>query len=171
MNMCTSANPPQPPTSSPVETERRCWIDGAAGTCSGLGEVPPTGSSLLAPEKDKSVFVGSRMSGSILLAVALTSLLAAASLEQDAGVSGVPPRPANGWNSRNPSFNAPQMPPPTIRPVTPTTVAPLNPTLGQGSNRVPTVRARSSSSHARRTAVRENDRLLNHGVTSICRGC
>jgi hypothetical protein len=53
-------------------------------------------------------------------------------------------------------------------------VAPLNPTrplLGQGSNRVPAVRARSSSSHAPRTAARENDRLLNHGVTSICRGC
>jgi hypothetical protein len=65
----------------------------------------------------------------------------------------------------------PPIPPPTIRPVTPTTVAPLSPTLGQGSNRVPTVRARSSSSRARRTAVRENDRLLDHGVTSICRGC
>ena len=132
----------------------------------------------MAPAKDKSLFVGSRTSGSILLAVALASFLAAASLAQDAGVSGIPPGPANGWNSRNPSFNAPTMPPPipppTIRPVTPTTVAPLNPTqplLGQGSNRVPTVRARSSSSHARRTAVRENDRLLNHGVTSICRGC
>ena len=132
--------------------------------------------------KDRSLFVGSRISGSVLLAAALTSVLAAASLAQDAGVSGIPPGPANGWNSRNPSFNAPAMPPPipppTIRPVTPTAVAPLNPTrpqLGQGSNRVRTVRARSSSSHARRggehTAIRENDRLLNHGVTSICRGC
>jgi hypothetical protein len=130
----------------------------------------------MAPANDKSLFVGNRISGSVLLAVALTSLLAAASLAQDAGVSGIPPGPANGWNSRNPSFNAPTMPPPipppTIRPVTPTTVAPLSPTRSlQGSNRVPTVRARSSSSHARRTAVRENDRLLNHGVTSICRGC
>ena len=120
----------------------------------------------MAPAKVKSLFAGS---GSVLLAVALTS----ASLAQDAGVSGIPPGPANGWNSRNPSFNIPKVPPippPTIRPVTPPTVAPLNP-MGQGSNRVPTVRARSSSSQARRTAVRENDRLLNHGVTSICRGC
>ena len=128
----------------------------------------------MASAKDKSFFVGSRISGSVLLAVALTSILVAASLAQDAGVSGIPPGPANGWNSRNPSFNLPQMPPPipppTIRPVTPPTVAPINP-MGQGSNRVPTVRARSSSSHARSTAVRENDRLLNHGVTSICRGC
>jgi len=122
----------------------------------------------LKPAKDKSLFVAS------VFAVALTtSLFTAASLAQDAGVSGIPPGPANGWNSRNPSFNIPKVPPippPTIRPVTPPTVAPLNP-IGQGSNRVPTVRARSSSSHARRTAVRENDRLLNHGVTSICRGC
>ena len=128
----------------------------------------------LEPATDKSLFVASRISGSVLRAVALTS----ASLAQDAGVSGIPPGPANGWNSRNPSFNAPQLPPippPTIRPVTPpTTVSPLNPTpplLGQGSTRVPTVRTRSSSSQARRTAIRENDRLLSHGVTSICRGC
>lgn len=131
--------------------------------------------------KDRSLFVDSRISRSVLLAVALTFVLAAASLAQDAGVSGIPPGPANGWNSRKPSFNTakvPSIPPPTIRPVMPTTVAPFNPTrplLGQGSSRVPTVRARSSSSHARRSsdhiAVKENDRLLNHGVTSICRGC
>jgi hypothetical protein len=123
--------------------------------------------TLMAPAKGKSLFVGSRISGSVLLAVALTS----ASFAQNAGVSGIPPGPANGWNSRNPSFNLPQMPPPipppTIGPVTPPTVAPL--TVGQGSSRVPTVRAQSSSS--RDTAVRENDQLLDHGVTSICRGC
>jgi len=116
----------------------------------------------------QSLFVG--ISGSVLLAVALTS----ASLAQNAGVSGIPPGPANGWNSRNPSFNLPQMPPPipppTIRPVTPPTVAPLtSTTVGLGSNRVPTVRAQPPSS--RDTAVRENNQLLDHGVTSICRGC
>ena len=114
------------------------------------------------------LFVG-RISGSVLLAVALTS----ASFAQNVGVSGIPPGPANGWNSRNPSLNLPQMPPPipppTIRPVTPPTVAPLNQTVGQGSNRVPTVRAQPPSS--RDAAVRENDQLLDHGVTSICRGC
>ena len=112
----------------------------------------------------QSLFVG--ISGSVVLAVALTS----ASFAQNVGVSGIPPGPANGWNSRNPSFNLPQMlppiPPPTIRPVTPPTVAPLNQTVGQGSYRVPTARAPS-----RDTAVRENDQLLDHGVTSICRGC
>jgi hypothetical protein len=36
-------------------------------------------------------------------------------------------------------------------------------------------RTRFSSPHTRRSAeraaVRENDRLLNRGITSICRGC
>ena len=109
------------------------------------------------------LFVGSLISG---IAVALTS----ASFAQNVGVSGMPPGPANGWNSRNPSFNLPQMPPPipppTIRPVMPPTAAPLNPTtVGQGSYRVPTARAPS-----RDTAVRENDQLLDRQIT-ICRGC
>src|SRR6516225_8497586 len=39
------------------------------------------------PARDKSLFVASRISVSVLLAVALTS----ASLAQDAGVSGIPP--------------------------------------------------------------------------------
>jgi hypothetical protein len=66
----------------------------------------------------------------------------------------------------------PPIPPPTIKPVMPPTAAPLNNStvgLGQGSYRVPTVRAQPLSS--RDTAVRENDQLLDHGVPSICRGC
>jgi hypothetical protein len=111
-------------------------------------------------------------------------------MAQDAGVSGVPPGPGNvnGLNGsiRDPSGigNAAKIPPlpqPAIRPVTPTTVAPLNatrPVLRQGSVRAGTTkqrRTRFASSHVRRdterAAVKENDRLLNHGVTSICRGC
>ena len=118
----------------------------------------------------QSLFVGS-ISGSVLLAVALTS----ASFAQNVGVSGIPPGPANGWNSRNPSLNLPQMPPPipppTIKPVMPPTAAPLNNStvgLGQGSYRVPTVRAQPLSS--RDSAVRENDQLLDRQIT-ICRGC
>ena len=117
----------------------------------------------------QSLFVG--ISGSVLLAVVLTS----ASFAQNVGVSGMPPGPANGWNSRNPSFNLPQMPPPIpppiIKPVMPPTAAPLNNStvgLGQGSYRVPTVRALPSSS--RDNAVRENDQLLDRQIT-ICRGC
>jgi hypothetical protein len=118
----------------------------------------------------QSLFVGS-ISGSVLLAVALTS----ASFAQNVGVSGIPPGPANGWNSRNPSFNLPQMlppiPPPTIKPVMPPTAAPLNNStvgLGQGSYRVPAVRVQPLSS--RDNAVRDNDQLLDREIT-ICRGC
>jgi hypothetical protein len=130
-----------------------------------------------------------------VLAAALAILLATAALAQDAGVSGVPPGPGNvnGLNGsiRDPSGigNAAKMPPlpaPAIRPVTPTAVAPLNstrPLLRQGLLRQGSVRAgamkprrmRFASSHVRRdmerAAVKENDRLLNRGITSICRGC
>jgi hypothetical protein len=135
-------------------------------------------------------FVFGRMSRTALLAVALAALPATPPFAQDAGVSGIPPGPgnANGLNgsTRDPAgignaARMPSLPPPAIRPVTPTTVAPLNatrPMLRQGSTRVQAVGLRgthSPSSHTRRsaerTAVRENDRLLNHGITSICRGC
>jgi hypothetical protein len=127
---------------------------------------------------------------SLVLAAAIATFLATASLAQDTGVSGIAPGPGNvnGLNGsiRDPSgignaARMPALPQPAIRPVTPTTVAPLNstrPMLRQGSVRVRAVkqrRTRFASSHARhgaeRAAVRENDRLLNHGVTSICRGC
>ncbi len=143
----------------------------------------------MAHAQNGSLFFGIRGSGAVL-AVTLATLVATASLAQDAGVSGVPPGPGNvnGLNGsvRDPSGigNAAKMPPlpePTIRPVTPTTVAPLNatrPLLRQGSARVGGMkppRARFASSHARRSteraAIKENDRLLNHGITSICRGC
>jgi len=145
--------------------------------------------SPMAHAQNGSLFFGIRASSAVLAAT-LATLVATASLAQDAGVSGVPPGPGNvnGLNGsvRDPSGigNAAKMPPlpePTIRPVTPTTVAPLNstrPLLRQGSVRVGPMkprRMRSASSHARRdmerAAVKENDRLLNHGITSICRGC
>jgi|SRR5215471_4889216 len=132
-------------------------------------------------------FVIGRMTRAALLAAALIPLLATSALAQDAGVSGIPPGPgnANGLNGsiRDPAgignaARMPSLPQPDIRPVTPTTVAPLNatrPTLRQGSTRVGAVsprRTHSSSSHAaERAAVKENDRLLNHRITSICRGC
>jgi hypothetical protein len=130
-------------------------------------------------------FVFGRMSRTALLAVALAALPATPPFAQDAGVSGIPPGPgnANGLNGsiRDPAgignaARMPSLPPPAIRPVTPTTVAPLNatrPMLGQGSTgvRAAGLRRTHASSRAERTAVKENDRLLNHGITSICRGC
>lgn len=137
----------------------------------------------------RSLLLGTRGS-SIVLAAVLATLLATGSLAQDAGVSGIAPGPGNvnGLNGsiRDPSgignaAKVPALPQPAIRPVTPTTVAPLNstrPVLRQGSVRVRTIRQRRTrfaSSHARhgveRAAVRENDRLLKHGLSSICRGC
>jgi len=145
--------------------------------------------SPMAHAQNGSLFFGIRGSGAVLAAT-LATLVATASLAQDAGVSGVPPGPGNvnGLNGsvRDPSGigNAAKMPPlpePTIRPVTPTTVAPLNatrPLLRQGSVRVGAMkprRMRVASAHARRgaehAAIKENDRLLNRGITSICRGC
>lgn len=137
----------------------------------------------------RSLLLGTRGS-SIVLAAVLATLLATGSLAQDAGVSGIAPGPGNvnGLNGsiRDPSgignaAKVPALPQPAIRPVTPTTVAPLDstrPVLRQGSVRVRTIRQRRTrfaSSHARhgveRAAVRENDRLLKHGLSSICRGC
>jgi hypothetical protein len=145
----------------------------------------------MAHAQGSSFLLGKQIGGkTVLIAVALATLLALPSLAQDAGVSGIPPGPgnANGLNGsiRDPSgignaARLPAIPPPTIRPVTPTIAAPLSatrPLVRQGSTRVRTVklrRQRFSSSRAQhnaeRTAIRENDRLLNHGITSICRGC
>jgi hypothetical protein len=143
----------------------------------------------MAHAENGSRFFEGRGCGAVL-AAALATLVATASLAQDAGVSGVPPGPGNvnGLNGsiRDPSgignaARMPSLPQPAIRPVTPTTVAPLNatrPLPRQGSARVHTMkqqRTRFASPHAwrsaERTAVKENDRRLNHGITSICRGC
>jgi hypothetical protein len=118
-----------------------------------------------------------------LLAAGLTTLLAGASLAQDAGVSGIAPGPANinGINNtgRDPSGigNASKvapLPEPSIHPMAPPNAAPLV------STRVGRVGvARPDYSHlsprqrriAERAAVKEYDRLLKHGAVSICRGC
>jgi hypothetical protein len=120
----------------------------------------------LKPATDKSLFVASRISGSVLHAVALTS----ASLAQDAGVSGIPPGPANGWNSRNPSFDAPQLPPippPTIRPVTPpTTVSPLNPSRRCWVRGQPVFPRCERDPRRRRHAARPSGRTTDCSVTA-----
>src|SRR5262249_53892891 len=117
-----------------------------------------------------------------LTAVALTILLAAPSFAQDAGVSGIPPGPGNinGLNNsgRDPSGigNAAKMPPlpaQVARPVTPPTVAPYPSTLPPRvvAPRYPRYKSARERRKAEEAQVRENNRLLNRGVTSICRGC
>jgi hypothetical protein len=109
---------------------------------------------------------------------------------QDAGVSGIAPGPGNvnGTNGsiRDPSgvgnaAKMPALPQPSITPVVPSTVSPSVAYQGspvQGSARPRRTRlvryrfARSKYGHAaERAAVKENDRLLDRKLTSICRGC
>lgn len=109
---------------------------------------------------------------------------------QDAGVSGIAPGPGNvnGTNGsiRDPSgvgnaARMPALPQPSITPVVPPTVSPsvaYEGSLVQRSARPGRTRlvryrfARSKYGHAaERAAVRENDKLLDRKLTSICKGC
>jgi hypothetical protein len=121
------------------------------------------------------------------LTLAILGLVAAASRApaQDAGVSGIPPGPANarGLNGSisDPSgignaAKVPAIPPPAIRPVPVPTLFPpaayrtfpVQRAVKMGRTRFATSRSRRS---AARAAVREQDRLLDRKITSICRGC
>jgi hypothetical protein len=105
---------------------------------------------------------------------------------QDAGVSGIPPGPANarGLNGSvsDPSGSgnaakAPAIQPPIISPVpVPTLSAPAATYRAFPVQRTVRMRpARFAASRSRRSAARaavtERDRLLDHKLTSICRGC
>ena len=121
------------------------------------------------------------------VSVALLCLLAAPlrSPAQDAGVSGIPPGPANarGLNGsvNDPSgignaARVPAMPPPTITPATPPTLSPSGTYRAMPVQRAVRIRrTRFATSRLRRSAagaaVREQDKLLNGKVPSICRGC
>jgi hypothetical protein len=126
------------------------------------------------------------------LAVALLVLAAPAPTPaQDAGVSGIPPGPANarGLNGSvmDPSgignaAKIPPLPPPDIRPVVPPTYSGSTSTSAAGvvvpprlqrtrASRHRSARARRAQERLVRAQVKENDRLLDRGMTSICRGC
>jgi hypothetical protein len=109
---------------------------------------------------------------------------------QDAGVSGIPPGPGNvnGLNGsiRDPSgignaAKMPVLPQPSITPVVPPAAATVPSTSvygalpSEGVNQPRLVRPRfARSRYGRRAvhaAVRENDRLLDRKLTTICRGC
>jgi len=121
-----------------------------------------------------------------VMSVAVLGLLATPAPAQDAGVSGIPPGPANarGLNGSvsDPSgignaAKVPAIPPPVITPVpVPTLAAPAATYRTfpvQRSVRMRRTRLAASGSRrsASRAAVREQDRLLDHKITSICRGC
>jgi hypothetical protein len=72
----------------------------------------------------------------------------------------------------------PALPRPSVAPVTPSVSAGGRSVVRPGITRARIARGHRSrflSAHARhraeRAAVKENDRLLKHGVVSICRGC
>jgi hypothetical protein len=122
------------------------------------------------------------------MTVAVLGLLAAPSRApaQDAGVSGIAPGPANarGLNGSvsDPSgignaAKVPAIPPPAISPVPVPTLSspaaafrtfPAQRTVKMRRTRLAASRSRRV---AARAAVREQDRLLDHKITSICRGC
>jgi hypothetical protein len=118
-----------------------------------------------------------------LVGIALLSLLATPALAQNGDVSGIPPGPANanGLNGviRDPSGigNAAKMPPlpQQIAPIGVPSVAPLRSTEPAYTPRVSYQRWRHLPKRERqrleRAQVKENDRLLRGGLTSICRGC
>jgi hypothetical protein len=136
-----------------------------------------------------SVFSRGWMTGrAALLAVAVLGLLAAPSRSpaQDAGVSGIPPGPGNarGLNGSvsDPSgignaARVPAIPPPAISPVPVPTVSPPTaayrtfPVQRAVKMRRTRVAASRSRPSAARAAVREQDKLLDRKITSICRGC
>jgi hypothetical protein len=136
-----------------------------------------------------SIFTRGWMIGGVaFMSVAVLGFLATPSRApaQDAGVSGIAPGPANarGLNGSvsDPSgignaAKVPAIPPPVISPVpVPTLAAPAATYRTfpvQRSVRMRRTRLAASGSRrsATRAAVREQDRLLDHKITSICRGC
>ena len=123
-----------------------------------------------------------------VMSVAVLGLLATPAPAQDAGVSGIAPGPANarGLNGSvsDPSgignaAKVPAIPPPAISPVPVPTLSapaatyrtfPVQRTVGVKMRRTRFAASRSRRSAAR-AAVTEKDRLLDHKITSICRGC
>jgi hypothetical protein len=132
-----------------------------------------------------------------VLAVAVLGVLAARSPAQDAGVSGIPPGPANA-RGLNGSLNdpsgignagrVPAIPPPATSPVRPPTVSPSTSfrtvpvqrgVKAKRTTRYATVKSRRGAKETVRegddkrddkAAVGERDKLLERKM-SICRGC
>jgi hypothetical protein len=120
--------------------------------------------------------------------VALLCVLAlpSTSQAQDAGVSGIPPGPANarGPNGSlsDPSgignaARVPSPPPPAITPAVPPSLSPplssYRPSPVQRVVKIPRTRYATTRSRraASRAAVRSQGRVIDRGVVSICRGC
>jgi hypothetical protein len=139
------------------------------------------------PNKDHRTMMTGRLAFAALTLLCLI-IAPGNSPAQDAGVSGIAPGPGNvnGTNGsiRDPSgvgnaARMPALPQPSIAPVVP---PPVSPSVGYQSlpmqrsarpTRLVRYRfARSKYGHAaERAAVRENNKLLDRKLTSICKGC
>ncbi len=134
--------------------------------------------------REQSIDQLARLAGTVLLVGFLAAALPPAASAADAGVSGIPlgPGNANGVNGTatdpsgigNAGKIAP-LPQPSMQPVAPPTAAPLvstrPPGIRQGSARARNLNLQRAGPKAQAAAVKENDRLLDRGITSICRGC
>jgi hypothetical protein len=143
-----------------------------------------------------SIFARRWMSSRTIIVSIAVCLLAspARSPAQDAGVSGIPPGPGNvnGLNNsiRDPSgignaARIPALPQPTITPVTPPALAPsagyrtYSPAYTYRPIHVrppvKTKRTRFATKKSHRSAVSahvsKQDKRIDNGVVSICRGC
>lgn len=119
----------------------------------------------------------------VVLSLAVLLPAAGPAFAQDSGTSGIPLGPANinGLNGsvRDPSGigNAARpLPPPNLNPVPPPGAVRLNSTRPSYTPRVRASRrwqhlSKRQRQRLERAQVKENDRLLSRGVTSICRGC
>ncbi len=121
----------------------------------------------------------------MLAGITALTMVAAPALAQDSGTSGIPLGPANinGLNGvlRDPSgignaARAPVLPQPNLNPVPVPSAAPLRSTQPVYTPRARYVRqwqhlSKRERQRLERQTVKENDRLLRYGVTSICRGC
>ncbi|MGJ4946121.1 hypothetical protein ACQR1W_36590 [Bradyrhizobium sp. HKCCYLS1011] len=121
----------------------------------------------------------------MLAGITAFTMIAAPALAQDTGTSGIPLGPANinGLNGvlRDPSgignaARAPVLPQPNLNPVPVPGAAPLRSTQPAYTPRARYVRqwqhlSKRERQRLERQTVKENDRLLRYGVTSICRGC
>jgi hypothetical protein len=171
----------------------RPWNPGRGSTFFVM-DMSSEGSALMKRVQPVSIFSQGWTTGRAAAAsLALLCLLAspARSPAQDAGVSGIAPGPANarGLNGTindpsgigNAAKVAPIPPPSMAAPVVPSASpsgAYRSPPVGGVSRirrtRFAATRYRRAGKHQEaidRAAVKENDRLLDHKLLSICRGC
>lgn len=135
------------------------------------------------PTQLASIFLRQPLRRMVFLVWVLGLLATPGALAQDAGVSGVPPGPANagGLNGsvNDPSgignaAKTPAIKPPNISPVMPPSIstppAPTRPYAARGASRGGRIPLSKLSPKAAQAVMKERERMLDK-LHSICRGC